>query len=87
MYKFKIYRCKAGEEVNITDRPISELTCTYEAAGVLVKHLDAKHPNYKHYFERASGFISRLDYCKGEIKRAFEQPKEYCAALARNCTK
>lgn len=73
MYKFTIYRRKKGYNYSRADRVVQQLTCEYETISRLVARLGEQHPDYDFYFMRDSGFISRLDYCKEEIKRTHEQ--------------
>lgn len=73
MYKFTVYRIEGDEAPSMDDRPYAELTCTYETLVRLVERLNVANPGYKYYFVRESEFISRLEYCKAEIRRTHEQ--------------
>lgn len=76
MYKFNIYRCKTGERPLVSDSFVGQITCEYETVARLVERLKAQDHECDYYFMRESGFISRLEYCKDEIKRAYEQLPE-----------
>ena len=73
MYKFTIYRRKKGSDYSKADRIVQQLTCERETIASLVERLNVQHSDYEYYFMRDSDFISRLDYCKEEIKRTHEQ--------------
>lgn len=73
MYKFTIYRRIKGDPASNTDVIVRQMTCEYETISQLVGSLNEQHPICNYYFMRDSDFISRLDYCKDEIKHIYEQ--------------
>lgn len=64
MYRFRIYRKKAGERTSIKDALIDECTCSEERIAHLVAMINSNETEYDYYFIKVSGYIGDLDYFK-----------------------
>lgn len=75
MYKFYVYRHKKGTEPTNADQLISTPTCTDFVIARAVEHLNEQNPDYNYYFTRGE-YMSTLDYCMEEIKKAWDELPE-----------
>lgn len=64
MYRFRLYRKKAGERISSRDVLVDECTCSEERIKKLVDTINSNDTVYEYYYAKVSSYIGDLDYYK-----------------------